>query len=197
MMARIIFNSILRHTRFRGLYELSDRNDKELKDGLERKKDRARQRTKAVRESAIIARRRREHTLTPGVKIIGSSLFDKDKEVDVPKSYDELKEIVISYLLKKGGFPITEDHRLESITGNRDSEDVMEVQIARIVGLHEQWGLDRKFISKSIFAHRFENGTVFEHSLVSYGGFVSRTYYVVIGNEFCAFAQRNFRKPSD
>ncbi len=187
----------MRHNRFRGLYELSDRNDKELKDGLERKKDKARKRAKAVHESAIIARRRREHTLTPGVKIIGSGLFDKEEEVDVPESGDELKEMVISYLLKKGGFPITEDHLLESISGKRENEDVMEVQIARIVGLHEQWGLDRRFLSKSVYAHRFEDGAVFEHSLVSYGGFVSRTYYVVIGNEFRAFAQRNFRKPSD
>lgn len=101
------------------------------------------------------------------------------------------------YLLGKGGFEITEEQLVNSISKKRDSEDVMEIQIARIIGFHEKWGLDRKFISKSIYAHRFENGSVLEQSLISYGGYVSRTYYVVEGNEFRAFAQRNFRKHSD
>ncbi|MHA3965045.1 MAG: hypothetical protein AM325_016070 [Candidatus Thorarchaeota archaeon SMTZ1-45] len=184
--------------RIRRLYKLSEGIDKELKNGLERKKEQARKRAKAVRESAIIARRRGERSLTPGVKVIGSSVLDREAEkVDFSETGDELEEIVASYLLKKGGFQITDEQRLDSISTKRDSEDVMEVQIARIMGLHEQWGPDRRFLSKSIYAHLFENGAVFEHSLISYGGFVSRTYYVVDGNEFRAFAQRNFRKPPD
>jgi hypothetical protein len=101
---------------------------------------------------------------------------------------------VIEYLQRKGGFEITEDQLVDTLSKKRDSEDVMEVQIARIRGLHEKWGLDRRFLSRSVIAHRFENGTVFEHTLISYGGYVSRTYYVVEGNEFRAFAQRNFRQ---
>lgn len=106
-------------------------------------------------------------------------------------------QAVTEYLLEKGGFEITEEQLVDTISNRRDSKDVMEVQIARIMGFHEKWGLDRKFLSKSIYAHRFEDGAIFEHSLISYGGFVSRTYYVVEGNEFRAFAQNNFRKSSD
>lgn len=105
-----------------------------------------------------------------------------------------LKEVVTEYLLKKGGFLVTEGVSIDKLSKRSDSEDVMEIQIARITGLHDKWGLDRTFLSKSIFAHRFENGSVFEYSLLSYGGYVSRTYYVVDGNEFRAFVQQNFRK---
>ena len=98
------------------------------------------------------------------------------------------------YLLNKGGFQITEEQIVDTISKKRDSKDVMDVRIARVMGFHERWGLDRRFISKSIYAHRFENGTIIEHSLTSYGGYASRTYYVVEGNEFRAFAQQNFRK---
>ena len=101
------------------------------------------------------------------------------------------------YLLRRGGFEIANEPLVNSISKKRDSEDVMEIQIARIMGFHEKWGFDRRFISKSIYAHRFENGSVFEQSLISYGGYVSRTYYVVEGNDFRAFAQWNFRKQSD
>ncbi|MGD9397891.1 MAG: hypothetical protein PVJ05_15750 [Candidatus Thorarchaeota archaeon] len=161
--------------------------------GLERKKEQARKRAKAVRDSAIFTRKKRERSLTPGVKIIGSSVLEGRKETD-RSDMEEIKQTVIAYLLRKGGFQITEDQRTDKISKKRDSEDIMDVRIAKILGLHEKWGLDRRFISKSIYAHRFENGAIFEHSLTSYGGYTSRTYYVVDGNEFRAFAQRNFRK---
>ena len=119
------------------------------------------------------------------------------QEPDRSDRVDEVQQIVTEYVLGKGGFKITEDLSVGKLSKKRDSPDVMEVQIARITGLHEKWGLDRTFLSRSIFAHRFEDGVVFEHSLQSYGGYVSRTYYVVEGNEFRAFAQRNFRKESD
>ncbi len=166
-------------------------------DGLERKKEQARKRAKAVHESAIIAQRRGERTLTPGVKIIGSSFLERDEGINRSDTEHSLFQEVTEYLLRKGGFEITEEQLVDIISKKRDSEDVMEVQIARINGLHEKWGLDRKFLSKSIFAHRFENGSIFEHSLISYGGYVSRMYYVVEGNEFRAFAQWNFRKQDD
>ena len=110
---------------------------------------------------------------------------------------DNLTRAITEYLLEKGGFEITEEQLVDTISKKRDSKDVMEVQIARIKGFQEKWGLDRRFLSKSIYAHRFEDGAIFEQSLISYGGFVSRTYYVVEGNEFRAFAQHNFRKTSD
>ncbi len=150
-----------------------------------------------MRESAIIARRRKERSLTPGVRVIGSGILDRDEGTIRSDRRDELVQTVLSYLLKRGGFQITDEQRIDKISKKPDSKDVMEVQIAQINGLHEQWGLNRKFISKSIFAHRFENGTIFEHSLISYGGYVSRTYYIVEGNEFLAIAQHNFRKASD
>jgi hypothetical protein len=177
---------------------LSDHKKEELSEGLERKKEQSRKRAKAVRESAIFTKRKRERSLTPGVKIVGSKFLEREAEQrDTTYSENELKLAVIDYLLKKGGFQVTEEMLVDKISKTRDSEDVMEIQIARISGFHERWGLDRKFISKSIYAHRFENGAIFEHSLISYGGYVSRTYYVVEGNEFRAFAQRNFRKQSE
>jgi hypothetical protein len=173
---------------------LSNREKETPTMGFERKKEQARKRAKAVRESAIIAKRRRERTLTPGVKIVGSSILEKGAETEDSSTEGDLEQVVLSYLLKRGGFLVTEEQPVDKISKKRDSEDVMEVQIARVNGLHEQWGLDRKFISKSIYAHRFEDGAVFEQSLLSYGGYVSRTYYVVERNEFRAFAQHNFRK---
>jgi len=134
--------------------------------------------------------------LTPGVKIVGSRLFADDSEEPV-ENESEFKQDVTDYLLRKGGFKITEERSVDMISKKRESEDVMDIQIARIDGFHEKWGLDRKFLHKSLYAHRFSNGTIIEHSLISYGGYVSRTYYVVEGNEFRAFAQWNFRKQSD
>ena len=103
---------------------------------------------------------------------------------------------VMDYLLRKGGFEISEKQFTDVLSKKRDTVDVMDIQIARILGLHEKWGLDRRFItrSESIYAHRFENGAIFEQSLISYGGYVSRTYYIVEGNNFRAFAQWNFNK---
>lgn len=176
---------------------MPSREDEQRTTGFERKKEQARKRAKAVRESAIIARRRKERSLTPGVKVIGSTILEKGEGNVESDIRDELRQTVLAYLLKRGGFQITEERQIDKISKKPDSKDVMETQIAKIMGLHEQWGLDRKFISKSIFAHRFENGTIFEHSLVSYGGYVSRTYYVVEGNEFIAIAQHNFRKKTD
>ncbi|MFW9834876.1 MAG: hypothetical protein ACFFEK_12830 [Candidatus Thorarchaeota archaeon] len=134
--------------------------------------------------------------MTPGVKIVGSTLFDNKSERPSEVASD-LKQAVIEYLLRKGGFEITEERLIDTISKKRDSKDVMEVQIARIDGLDEKWGLARKFLHKSLFAHRFSDGTILEHSLISYGGYFSRTYYVVEGSTFRAFAQRNFRKQSD
>ena len=174
---------------------LSDNEHEERPAGLERKKEQARKRAKAVRDSAIFTRKKRERSLTPGVKIVGSSILEREpEETDDTSSKSKLKHAVTEYLLRKGGFQVIEELLVDKISKKRDSEDIMEIQIARIMGLHEKWGLDRRFISKSIYAHRFENGAIFEHSLNSYGGYVSRTYYVVEGNEFRAFAQRNFRK---
>ena len=134
--------------------------------------------------------------MTPGVKVVGSKLFGSKSE-KFPNDEFDLTQDVTEYLLSKGGFEITEERLVDSISKKRDSEDVMDVQIARIDGFHEKWGLDRKFLHKSLFAHRFSDGTVIEHSLISYGGYVSRTYYVVEGNNFRAFAQHNFRKQSE
>lgn len=175
--------------------DLSDPSKEDLADGMERKKEKSRKRAKAVRESAIFTQRKHQRSLTPGVKIVGSRLLDGESQgTDKTETNDELQHAVTEYLLSKGGFQIAEENLVDTISKKRDTEDVMDIQIARIMGFHEKWGLDRRFLSKSIYAHRFENGAVFEHSLISYGGYVSRTYYVVEGNEFRAFAQRNFRK---
>lgn len=135
---------------------------------------------------------------TPGVKIIGSPLFDSPSE-DTTKSVvdDSMESIVTSYILRKGGIVISEATTIPTIYNKADSKDVSEVIIARILGPHEKWGLDRKFFFRnrqSIHAHRLQDGTVIEVGLHSYTGFVSRTYYVVDGTEFRAFAQDNFRK---
>lgn len=160
--------------------------------GLERKKEQARKRAKAVREGAIFAKRKGEKMLTPGTKIIGSRLFTND--IEDSSSERNLEEEVASYILEKGGLLITEQTTVDELSKKRDSEDVMDVRIARIAGFHERWGLDRKFFSDSILAHRFKDGSIIEYSLESYGGYTSRTYYVVDGNAFRAFAQHNFRK---
>jgi hypothetical protein len=148
-----------------------------------------------VRDSTTIARRRGERSLSPGVKIVGSHLLDGDKEGTATEvSERQLQQEVIDYLLKRGGFEITEEVLLDTLPKKRDSDDVMDVRIARIMGFHDRWGLDRKFTRESTHAHRFEDGVIFEHSLTSYGGYQSRTYYVVEGSQFRAFAQHNFRK---
>lgn len=110
---------------------------------------------------------------------------------------DANRQAVLAYVLGKGGFEVSETSLVEMISKKSDSKDVMEVRIARIKGLHEKWGLNRQWISRSVYAHRFENGAIIEHSLLSYGGFESRTYYIVEGNNFRSFAQWNFRKAGD
>jgi hypothetical protein len=119
--------------------------------------------------------------------------LEGERDSAKPEKKDMVRQEVLTYVLGKGGFEISEKRLVEKISKNRDSKDVMEVRIASIKGLHEKWGPNRQFISRSIYAHRLENGTVIEHSLLSYGGFESRTYYIVEGNGFRAFAQLNFR----
>ena len=136
--------------------------------------------------------------MTPGVKVVGSPLFDGP--TNEPSSFEDdesLEDLVTDYVLGKGGIRITEETTIPTIFNKSDSEDVSEVIIARILGPHEKWGLERNFFFRgrqSIHAHRLPNGTVVEVGLQSYSGFVSRTYYIVDGNEFRAFVQYNFRK---
>jgi hypothetical protein len=148
-----------------------------------------------VHQSGIIARRRGERSLSPGIKVIGSSLLEGNRrESSEETSENRLLLDVTDYLLERGGFQVSDAVLIETLSKKRDSEDVMDVRIARIVGFHDRWGLDRKFTRESAHAHRFEDGVIFEHNLKSYGGYVSRTYYVVEGSQFRAFAQHNFRK---
>lgn len=173
---------------------LPDTGNKREK-GLEHKKEKARLKAKRVRESSIIARRRGERSLTPGVKVIGSRILDGETEdADREVAENQLQQEIIEYLLKRGGFEITEEVLHDTLSKRRDSDDIMDVRIARVAGFHDRWGLDRKFTRESPHAHRFEDGVIFERSLTSYGGYQSRTYYVVEGSQFRAFAQHNFRK---
>jgi hypothetical protein len=165
--------------------------------GLEQKKEQARKRAKAVHESSIYAKKKHERSITPGVRIVGSGLLGGERELAEPERTDMTKQVVLAYVVNHGGFEVSDEHLVERISKKSDSEDVMEVRIARIKGLHEKWGLDRRFISRSIYAHRLENGAIIEYSLLSYGGFESRTYYIVVENNFRSFAQWNFRKAGD
>ncbi|MFW9793323.1 MAG: hypothetical protein ACFFEE_03385 [Candidatus Thorarchaeota archaeon] len=164
---------------------------------IERKKEAARKRAMSVRNNAQWARRHgTSRQLTPGVKIIGSPLFDGPKEKTTTTDED-LEGLVTSYVLGKGGIKITDQTTVPTIYNKSDSDDVSEVIVARILGPDEKWGLERNFFFRgrqSIHAHRLPNGTVIEVGLQSYSGYVSRTYYIVDGNEFRAFAQYNFRK---
>ncbi|MHA1943597.1 MAG: hypothetical protein ACW96M_04285 [Candidatus Thorarchaeota archaeon] len=166
---------------------------------IEKKKEAARKRAKSVRDNARWARRKgTSRQQTPGVKIIGSSVLDgPSKESSISRSDQSLESTVTSYILRKGGIAITEQTTIPTIYNKVDSQDVSEVIIARIFGPDEKWGLKRKFFFRgrqSIHAHRLQDGTVIEVGLQSYSGFVSRTYYIVDGTEFRAFAQDNFRK---
>ena len=148
-----------------------------------------------MRDSGTIARRRGERSLSPGVKVIGSRLLDENSDGVVKEdSGNQLQMAVTEYLLNRGGFEIKEESLIDTLSKKRDSDDVMDVRIARIIGFHDRWGLDRKFTRESAHAHRFEDGVIFEYSLKSYGGYESRTYYVVLGSQFRAFAQHNFRR---
>ncbi|MHA2302642.1 MAG: hypothetical protein ACXACD_16980 [Candidatus Thorarchaeota archaeon] len=174
---------------------LPNQESEDKQNGLERKREQARQRAKRVRESAIIAKRRGEKSLSPGIRVVGSRLLDGNKGSSAEKpTMIQLQLEVTDYLMGRGGFEITEEVLVDILSKKRDNDDIMDVRIARVVGFHDRWGLDRKFTRESAHAHRFEDGTIFEHSLTSYGGYASRTYYVVEGSQFRAFAQHNFRK---
>ncbi len=166
--------------------------------GIEKKKEAARKRAKSVRDNARWASRKgTSRQQTPEVKILGSPLFDDPSEESKSRIDESLESMVISYVLRKGGIAITEPTTIPTIYNKVDSQDVSEVIIARILGPDEKWDLERKFFFRSrqsIHAHRLQDGTVIEVGLLSYSGFVSRTYYIVDGNEFRAFAQDNFRK---
>ncbi|MGY5872800.1 MAG: hypothetical protein RTV72_11180 [Candidatus Thorarchaeota archaeon] len=164
----------------------------------EKKKEESRKRAKSVADNARWARKTgTSRQMTPGVKVIGAPLF-RDEPEDSKKATDEsLESIVLTYILRKKGISITEPTTIPTIYRKVKDVEVAEVMIAQIHGPDEKWGLDRKFFFKSrqsFHAHRFPDGTVIEVGLQSYSGYVSRTYYVVDGTEFRAFAQDNFRK---
>jgi len=163
----------------------------------ERKKEEARRRAKSVHDNARWARKTgTTRQRTPGVKIIGRPQFAGPKG-SKKTAGESLESIVLSYILRKNGIAITEPTTIPTIYRKVDTTDVSEVMLARILGPDEKYGLERKFFFKSrqsIHAHRLPDGTVIEVGFQSYSGFVSRTYYVVDGNEFRAFAQDNFRK---
>ena len=164
----------------------------------EKKKEESRKRAKSVTNNARWARKTgTSRQITPGVKVIGASLFRDEPEESKKKSVESLESIVLDYIMRKKGIAITEPTTIPTIYRKVEDVEVAEVMIAQIHGPDEKWGLDRKFFFKSrpsFHAHRFPNGTVIEVGLQSYSGYVSRTYYVVDGNEFRAFAQDNFRK---
>lgn len=180
------------------LIELPSQERNDSQAGLEHKKEQARLRAKRVRESAIIARQRSERSLSPGVKIIGSGLLEEESgDADEQILKSQLQQDVADYILKRGGFLVTGEEKVETLSRKRDIEEIMDVRIARVTGFHDRWGLDRKYTRESAHAHRFEDGTIFEYTLRSYSGYESRTYYVVDGPQFRAFAQHNFRKSDE
>ncbi|MGY5881041.1 MAG: hypothetical protein RTV31_12375 [Candidatus Thorarchaeota archaeon] len=164
----------------------------------EKKKEESRRRAKSVRENARWARKTgTSRQMTPGVKVIGAPLFRDEPTESKKESEESMESMVLAYILRKKGIEITEETTLPTIYRKVKDADVADVMIARIQGPDEQFGLDRKFFFKSrqsFHAHRFPDGTVIEVGLQSYSGYVSRTYYVVDGTEFRAFAQDNFRK---
>ena len=164
----------------------------------EKKKEESRRRAKSVAENARWARKTgTSRQITPGVKIVGAPLF-RDEPTESRKESDEsLEDFVLAYILRKSGIKITDQTTVPTIYRKVKDAEVADVMIARIQGPDEKFGLNRKFFLKSrqsFHAHRFPDGTVIEVGLQSYSGYVSRTYYVVDGTEFRAFAQDNFRK---
>lgn len=164
----------------------------------EKKKEESRRRAKSVRDNAKWARKTgTSRQITPGVKVIGAPLFKDTPEESKEESGESLESIVLAYILRKNGIAITDQTTIPTIFRKVKDVEVADVMIAQIHGLDEKWGLARKFFFKSrpsFHAHRFPDGAVIEVGLQSYSGYVSRTYYVVDGNEFRAFAQDNFRK---
>jgi len=164
----------------------------------EKKKEESRRRAKSVADNARWARKTgSSRQMTPGVKVIGAPLFRDGPEESKKESTQSMESTVLTYILRKNGIAITEQTTIPTIYRKVEDVEVADVMIARILGPDEQYGLDRKFFFKSrqaFHAHRFPDGTVIEVGLQSYSGYVSRTYYVVDGTEFRAFAQDNFRK---
>ena len=164
----------------------------------ERKKEESRRRAKSVRDNAEWARKTgTSRQITPGVKIIGAPLFRDDPVESKNETSESLESLVLAYILRKNGIAITEQTTTPVIYRKVEDVEVADVMIARIEGPNEKYGLERTFFFKSrqsFHAHRFPDGTVIEVGLQSYSGYVSRTYYVVDGTEFRAFAQDNFRK---
>ena len=164
----------------------------------ERKKEESRRRAKSVRDNAVWARKTgASRQITPGVKVIGAPLFAEPSKEKKESHEESLESIVLAYILRKKGIAITEPTTIPTIYRKVEDAEVADVTIARILGPDEKWGLARNFFNKNrqaIHAHRLPDGTVVEVGLQSYSGYVSRTYYVVDGNEFRAFAQDNFRK---
>ena len=164
----------------------------------EKKKEESRRRAKSVRDNARWARKTgTTRQRTPGVKVVGASLFRDGSEGSKKKSEESMESMVLEYILRKNGIEITEQTTIPTIYRKVKDAEVADVMIARIQGPDEKFGLDRKFFFKSrqsFHAHRFPDGTVIEVGLQSYSGYVSRTYYVVDGTEFRPFVQDNFRK---
>lgn len=164
----------------------------------EKKKEESRRRAKSIADNARWARKTgTSRQRTPGVKVIGASLFRDEPKESKTESDGSLEDLVLSYILRKSGIAITEQTTIPTIYRKVEDVEVAEVMIAQIHGPDEKWGLDRKFFFKSrpsFHAHRFPDGIVIEVGLQSYSGYVSRTYYAVDGTEFRAFAQDNFRK---
>ncbi|MHA1769769.1 MAG: hypothetical protein ACTSV3_07990 [Candidatus Thorarchaeota archaeon] len=167
-----------------------------LRRGKERKREESRSKAKRVKENADWARRKRSSTQTPGVVIRGYE-FKGTSPREEGHSEGLLESEVVDYVLRRGGFVVHEGDSVDTLTRKRDSEDVAEIFIARILGRHDKYGLERRFFSRRgrpIHAHTFEDGTIIELGVESYNGFVSRTYYVVRGTDFHPVAQHNFRK---
>ena len=166
--------------------------------GRERKKETSRTRAKRVKDNADWRRRTGSAARTPGVAIRGYEFQD-----DSPRQSSEdssLAEEVAAYVLRRGGFRTNPEDTIPTLSRVRDSTDVADVFIARILGPDEQYGLQRKFYSRKgrpIHAHTLEDGTILEYGLENYTGFTSRTYYVVRGDVFVPLAQHNFRKTDE
>ena len=167
-------------------------NDQE---GPERKRETSRERAKRVKDSADWRRRTGSAARTPGLAIRGYE-FQDDGASETPED-STLEEQVVAYILRRGGFRTNREDTLETLSRKRDSTDVADVFIARIVGMDEQYGLERKFYQRRgrpIHAHTLEDGTILEYGVESYSGYASRTYYIVRGSAFEPLAQHNFRK---
>lgn len=165
--------------------------------GRERRREDSRTRAKRVKDNADWSRRKGAATQTPGLAVKGYEFRDTAPSPEAEIESEKLEAEVVSYILRRGGFATKEEDTIPTLTRKRDSEDIAEIFIARIMGPDEKYGLDRRFFQKrgrAINAHSLEDGTIIEYGVESYKGFVSRTYYVVRGSVFHPIAQHNFRK---